>query len=88
MRASGEHWFMYDVGNIYSMRFHYAGIWFYVLTITIYFINPSGKLKLSFDRTTKITGYTYSVRFHYAGVWFYVRYWLYIQYEVHAVCQH
>ena len=22
-------------------------------TITIYFINPSGKLKLSFDRTTK-----------------------------------
>ena len=24
-----------------------------LLTITIYFINPSGKLKLSFDRTTK-----------------------------------
>ena len=23
------------------------------ITITIYFINPSGKLKLSFDRTTK-----------------------------------
>ena len=23
------------------------------VTITIYFINPSGKLKLSFDRTTK-----------------------------------
>ena len=24
-----------------------------LLTVTIYFINPSGKLKLSFDRTTK-----------------------------------
>ena len=24
-----------------------------ITTITIYFINPSGKLKLSFDRTTK-----------------------------------
>ena len=24
-----------------------------VITVTIYFINPSGKLKLSFDRTTK-----------------------------------
>ena len=24
-----------------------------LVTITIYFINPSGKLKLSFDRTTK-----------------------------------
>ena len=23
------------------------------VTVTIYFINPSGKLKLSFDRTTK-----------------------------------
>ena len=26
MRASGEQLFMCDVGNIYSMRFHYAGI--------------------------------------------------------------
>ena len=24
-----------------------------LITVTIYFINPSGKLKLSFDRTTK-----------------------------------
>ena len=24
-----------------------------IITITIYFINPRGKLKLSFDRTTK-----------------------------------
>ena len=32
MRASGEHWFMCDVGNIYSMRFHYAGICFLCIT--------------------------------------------------------
>ena len=30
-----------------------GGIWSDITTITIYFINPSGKLQLSFDRTTK-----------------------------------
>ena len=29
------------------------GVTVTITTITIYFINPSGKLKLSFDRTTK-----------------------------------
>ena len=30
-----------------------SGITITTITITIYFINPSGKLKLSFDRTAK-----------------------------------
>ena len=38
------------MGNVIQGRRFYVSL---KITITIYFINPSGKLKLSFDRTTK-----------------------------------
>ena len=46
-------WNVTSVSLLHHLAVTYRYYNTYSITITIYFINPSGELKLSFDRSTK-----------------------------------